>query len=233
MAQNFRNVHKSLFFILLFCLLISCAGLWIRSATDEFEQGMAFFNQGNYENAVPHFRKAAELDPNFGKAYLYLGRSYLNLRKWGEAIPALRTAFRLAPDEFRKEVLNMLVDALLGAADSQFKKGNFLESINYLKEGLSLDPQSIQIKNELNSTLIDFGNHLISLGNIKDAIATFSEAVELSPENTDALVGLARALLRNGDFLSAAEAVQKALAIDSENKAANTLFREIPTDLHH
>jgi tetratricopeptide (TPR) repeat protein len=233
MALDLRKVRASPSFIFLFFLLFSCAGLTLRTAVDEFDEGMTSFNQGNYENAIPHFQKAAELDPNYGRAYLYLGRSYLNLRKWVEAIPPLRTAFRLSPDESGKEVLNILLDALLGAATSQLKKGNFLESINYLKEGLSLEPGSMQIRNELITTLIDSGNHLLSYGNYKDAISTFSEAAELSPGNSVALIGLARAFLENGDFLKAIQAVQKVLSVDPGNEAANSLFRDIRTHPRH
>jgi tetratricopeptide (TPR) repeat protein len=233
MVLNPRSAHKSLIIIPVFFLLVSCAGLSLRSAADEFEEGMVSFNQGNYEKAIPHFRKAVELDPDFGRAYLYLGRSYLNLKKWVEAVPPLRTAFRLSPDESRKEVLNILVDALLGAATSQLKKGDFLDSINYLKEGLSLEPRSMQIKNELTGTLTDFGNHLLSYGKFQDAISTFSEAAELSPDNTGALVGLARAFLKNGDLLKAIQTVQKVLSSDPENEAANSLFRDIRTYPRH
>jgi len=233
MALNLRKVHTSLFFVSLFFLFLSCAGLTLRPAADEFEEGMAFFNQGNYEKAIPHFQKASELDPNYGRAYLYLGRSYLNLRKWVEAIPPLRTAFRLSPDESRRETLNILLDALMGAAGSQLKKGNFLESIRYLKEGLSLEPGSMRIRNELISTLIDSGNHLLSYGNYKDATSTFSEAAELSPDSSDALIGLARAFLGSGDFLKAIQAVQKVLSVDPGNEAANSLFRDIRTYPRH
>lgn len=213
--------------VILLSILTSCAGLLFSTASQEFEKGLAYFNQGNYDQAIPHFKRATELDPNYGKAYLYLGRSYLNLKKWTQAIQPLRTAFRLEPQESQKEIINILLDALIGAGISEFMKGNFLGSINYLKEGLSLVPQSDRAKNELVRSLIGYGGTLVSEGNYSEAISAFSDAVKLSPNNADALVGLAKAFLSNGDFLKALQTVQKALAVDSDNRPANTLLREL------
>jgi tetratricopeptide (TPR) repeat protein len=88
----------------------------LKSKTDvqeEFDLGLSFFNRGKYDDALLHFVKATELDPNFGLAYLYIGKSYMNLGKWREAVPSLRTAYRLAPEETREEITNMFMDFLL------------------------------------------------------------------------------------------------------------------------
>lgn len=101
------------------CLFVfcSCAGLGIRSsALYEFDSGYASFNQGKYEQAASHFRKATEMEPSFGKAYLYLGRSYLAMGKFIEAIQPLRTAYELSPDEAKKETFNLILDGLIGGA---------------------------------------------------------------------------------------------------------------------
>jgi tetratricopeptide (TPR) repeat protein len=80
------------------------------AAQSEFGSGLALFDGRQYEEAIPHFEKAAELVPGFWKAHLYLGRSYLGLEKWNEALPPLRTAFRIAPEESRKEISKIVMD---------------------------------------------------------------------------------------------------------------------------
>ncbi|MEW6585690.1 MAG: tetratricopeptide repeat protein [Nitrospirota bacterium] len=92
---------------------VSCAGLQARQARSEFDTGLSLFNSGRYADAVSHFEKAIEFDPEFGKGYLYLGRSYLNLGRWREAVPPLRTAFRLAPDETKREIADIVLDIFL------------------------------------------------------------------------------------------------------------------------
>jgi tetratricopeptide (TPR) repeat protein len=92
-------------------LLISCAGMSVKkTAQSEFESGLSLFNRGQYEESIPHFERATELIPDFGRAYLYIGRAYLNLGKWQKALPALRTAFRLAPEESNKEISEIIMD---------------------------------------------------------------------------------------------------------------------------
>ena len=108
------NVPRIIFIVFVVSLLLSCAGLKSKAVVqEEFDLGISLFNRGKYDDALLHFEKATELDPNFGLAYLYLGRSCLILGKWREAVPSLRTAYRLAPEETQKEITNMLMDFLL------------------------------------------------------------------------------------------------------------------------
>ncbi len=95
-------------------LIVSCAGLPSKpTAQSEFDRGLSLFNRGKYDQAATLFARATELKPDFGQAYLYLGRSYLNMGKWREALPPLRTAFRLSPEESKGELVNLLLDFLL------------------------------------------------------------------------------------------------------------------------
>jgi len=80
------------------------------AAQSEFSSGLSLFDNGQYEEAIPHFEKATEFVPAFWRAYLYQGRSYLGLEKWKEAIPPLKTAFRIAPEESHKEIAKIVMD---------------------------------------------------------------------------------------------------------------------------
>jgi tetratricopeptide (TPR) repeat protein len=209
-------------------ILTSCAGVgFISSAQSGFDKGLAFFNAGKYEEAIPRFRRATELDPNFGRAYLYLGRSYLNLDRWSEAVAPLRTAYRLSPGETKKEIANLLLDALFGAAIYEYNKGNFQDSASFLREVLQVEPNSSRARSDLARTLIALGGALLSQGRSGDAISTYNEALKLSPNNLDAYLGLANAFLSNGDILKALTVIETAIKIDPTNREAHSLFREM------
>ncbi|MBI2487836.1 MAG: tetratricopeptide repeat protein [Deltaproteobacteria bacterium] len=227
-AKNSMYMKGMLLIITTICIFISCAGLGILSgAQSEFDKGLALFNAGKYEAALPRFRRATELDPDFGRAYLYLGRSYLNLDRWSEAVPPLRTAFRLSPDETKKEVINLLVDALFGAAIYEFNKGNFRDSASFLREVIQLEPNSSRARSELARTLIALGGALLSQGKFSDAISTYNEALKFSPNNLDAYIGLANAFLSNGDILKALRTIETVIKIDPTNREAQFLFKEM------
>ena len=101
--------------IIFVSFLISCAGTDVKktaqkTAQSEVDSGISLFNQGNYQESIPHFEQATRLVPEFGIAYLYIGRAYLKLGKWKEALQPLRTAFRLAPEESNKEIDEIVMD---------------------------------------------------------------------------------------------------------------------------
>ena len=224
------EIRKGVPIVFVMCLFFfsSCASVGLFSgAKNEFDRGMSLFNSGNYQKAIPHFQKASQIDPDFANAYLYLGRSYLNLGKWIEAISPLRTALRLSPDTTRKDIIAILVDALFGAASSELKRGNFQRSIGYFKEVLELQPGSKRVTNELFGALIAFGKDLLSTGNAAEAIAKFSGAIKLSPDNATGYLWLAKAFVKNGDFLSALQSAKDAIRVDPTNNSAQSLMREL------
>jgi tetratricopeptide (TPR) repeat protein len=221
-------MHKKILVLVSMFVLCSCAGLFIGlDAQREFEKGLALFNAGNYEQAVPHFMKATELEPEFGRAYLYLGRSYLNLRRWLDAIPPLRTAYRLSPTETKKEALDILMDALLAAATDAFKRGNFRGALSHLREGLALSPQSAPFQNQLVDSLIGFGGQLLSQGKFGEAISAYTEVIDLSPNQFDAYLGLAKAFFKQGNVMQALQAAQKAAKINPSSGEAQSLFFDL------
>jgi Flp pilus assembly protein TadD len=209
-------------------LLTGCAGLPLRSsAKSEFDRGLTLFNAGKYEQAVPHFSKATELDPKFHQSFLYLGRSYVNLQRWGDAIPPLRAAYRLAPADTQKEVMNILIDALLSAAAQAMKAGNFQGAIGHLKEGVSLGAPDGRLQSGLAEGLSGFGASLLREGRYPEAVAAFQELVSLAPTRVDAYLGLARSLWKNGQLGEALLAVRKGLAVDPSSGAARSLLSEL------
>jgi len=197
----------------------------LSGAAGEFDTGMGYFNRGDFQQAAGHFARATELEPEYGEAHLYLGRSYLNLGRWGEAVGPLRTAYRLAPGETQKEIGAILFDALLPTALGKIRQGNFNEGISYLQEGLELDPQSGRVQDEIIKAWIAYGEQLLQNGNATEAINAFQEALGYNEENADAHIGLARAFLMNGNWAKAREMAFRALSLSPDSSSLEELFR--------
>src|SRR3954447_5498217 len=64
-------------------------------ALQAFSLGQAEHLKTKDEAAIPHLKRAVELDPNFAMAYATLGVAYNNLGREAEAVPALKKAYEL------------------------------------------------------------------------------------------------------------------------------------------
>jgi len=223
------KIRKTIFLLVSVVLLSSCAIL-PRIASDaqyEFDEGLALFNRGQYAQAIPRFQRATEIDPDFGRAYLYLGRSNASLGKWRQALPPLRAAYRLSPEDTKKAALDFLIDALFGVAVEEFKSGNFFSSIDHLGQVLALQPDSTRARGEIVKTLIAQGGDSLTRGNVTEAIRAYTEAVKWSPDNFEAIFGLATAFSKNGDFLKARETLREAMRVNPENPKAKALSNDL------
>ncbi len=209
-------------------LINSCSGAQLFSGAQyEFDQGLALFNTGKYEEAIPRFQKAVEIDPEYARAYLYLGRSYLTLTRWNKAIPPLRTALRISPGETKREALNLLIDALFGVAVAEFKSGDFKSAVDNFGEMLQLKPNSSKAKSGIVDALLAYGRKALFNGNLRDSIASYTEALKYSPNNLNATLGLAKAFLANGEFQKSMQAASDAMRVDPTNRDVQSLIRDL------
>lgn len=236
MIKAKQNIHRQckcsyktlVIVLLLWFVLPSCAGIFINSnARYAYEQGLALFDQGRFSEAIPYFEEAISREPDYYSAHLYLGRAHLNLRNYGKAIPHLRTAYRLSPRDFQKEIMDLLIDALLGAAYSELKEGNFQASLQYIREGLSADPKAKKIKEDLSGLLVAVATELYKSGKARDAAKEYLEAIKVNPDNANAYIGLAKTLLKSGELAKALEAAEKAVSLNPDSKEALNVIKEL------
>jgi tetratricopeptide (TPR) repeat protein len=219
---------KSGFLIILTLLLCNaCSHFPFSTVGQQFDAGLSLFNQGEYEEAIPYFKKVTELDPEYGEGYLYLGRSYVSLSEWGSAIPALRSAYRFSPNETRLQTFDILLDGLLSAALFETKNGNFTQAIGYLHETLELAPDSAKAKSALGKTLFSYGTHLVSQGNLSEAIPKFQEATQLTPKEFGPFFSLAKALFQNGQITDALYALKNAASLNPGSSEAQKLLMQL------
>ncbi len=81
--------------------------------TTLLQSGVDAENRHDLDHAIAAFRKAADLDPSSGVAFLRLGDAYMQKRDYAAAIPPLKHAAELNPDSL--PVHQLLGYALLAA----------------------------------------------------------------------------------------------------------------------
>jgi tetratricopeptide (TPR) repeat protein len=69
-----------------------------RNAGAEYVLGQLAADSGDSSGSIQHFTKATKLDSNFSEAFLGLGTSLNSAKRFVDAIPALETYEKMAPD---------------------------------------------------------------------------------------------------------------------------------------
>lgn len=97
---------KNLLILFTALILIGCA----TKGKDSYDAGVKLFQEKKYQECVPDFQNAVKENPEFGEAYMYLGRAYNSLQQYDASI-----------DNYQKA---------LGI----FKQGKFNASVENLKD---------------------------------------------------------------------------------------------------
>lgn len=94
--------------------------------------GTAYLQQGRAELAIQAFKKALAVDSRHQRRYYHqLGRAYLLVRRFGEAVEQLLLATRYSP---------LSVDALVDLSTAYAGEGKMREAEEAMARALSLDP---------------------------------------------------------------------------------------------
>jgi tetratricopeptide (TPR) repeat protein len=72
-----------------------------------FEQGMRFYESGEYQQACNKFREAINRQPNFFDAYKYLGLAYQKMEDYDNAKEPLKIAFSMNSEQIRQIIADV------------------------------------------------------------------------------------------------------------------------------
>ena len=171
-------------------------------------RGYLFFREGNFDDAVPAFENALELNPQLSVAWLNLGNLHFHRKNLDEAIRCFREALRIDPNQ--------------GGASTQL-------GLAYLEQGhVELARKPLEKASE-----VDPSDHWAHLGlseyhrrtkNPLSAVEEAREAVRIEPGDPDVHNYLGIALECNRRYFEAEKAYRRALKLDPEHRwAANNL----------
>ena len=187
-------------------------GLWRKALLLDPSDGKAHYNlavcftrTGHPDEALPEYRKGAELTPD---AIRIAGYAWALEQdgKPDEAIADYRKALALAP-------INSSIEVQLGAV--LLGKGLAAEALDHLNQAVALAPSSAEAHNKL-------GAGLAKTGQTQDAIAHLQQAVTLAPDSPQYRYDLGYAMAQSGNLAGAVVQYRKSLELGSTGPAVES-----------
>jgi tetratricopeptide (TPR) repeat protein len=190
---------------------------------------------GNAKEAVPLFRKVAEMRPNSAESHLNLGIALADASDLERALDEFTIAVKLGPrsaaphlnrgrtladlhrygeSETELETANRIspnsAPILYRLALTEKELGNYDRSAGLLRKVVALDPGNAEAHRML-------GQDMARLDQSEQAINQWKKALTLDPEDTEALYGLVRAL-RTSDPAQAKKYREQLAAVQEKNQ---------------
>ncbi len=171
-----------------------------------FNLGYSYFLKKEYYHAREEFERALQLEPNMPFLYVYLGRTFQKLGKFGLAVGEYLNAHKINPSLRLPIVYLSLIYATLKEVDL---------ALSYLKKLSQLDPDydgnvytdPAFIKEEFDYSFL-----------IDAYLALFKN------KNADVLAGLAEFYYLDGKKKEAESMIQKALRLNDKEVAVHTIY---------
>lgn len=154
--------------LMLAMILLSACGNESRWQ-DQYDLGMKYLTEGNYEEAIVAFSEAIEIDPNNALAYIGRGNAYTGSGDDNLALALMDFQKAIQLDEQN-------ADAYLGIADVYILQGNHDAVMEILKEALEKTGNSDSVSNRISEFETE--------GNSQEEIAANPESIEENTENT-------------------------------------------------
>lgn len=139
-------MKRNLAVLLMVVFLVSC-NLSNRTWQEQYDLGVRYLSEGNYEEAIIAFTAAIEIDPKQAPAYVGRGDAYIGLGETEENLTAAKADYEKAI-----ELDELFAEAYLGLADAYVALGDSESAVDILRQGAEIigDDALFQIRiNEL------------------------------------------------------------------------------------
>jgi tetratricopeptide (TPR) repeat protein len=198
-----------------------------REAEQAYRRGEELMRSEAYDQAIPHFRTAIQLDPLFSIAHYSLGQSFMALRRYPEAVEAyvgcresferiasLSTQDKNAIEKGREDEIRELKDSLLRVQQGKIK-GNTMSLEVGIQERLRvLEASRLKGSEERvgvpGEVMLALGSAYLRNGQVEEAEGSYKEAIQTNAKLGAAHSNLAVIYLKTGRYLEAKDAVRRA-----------------------
>lgn len=164
------------------------------SLDDRYQVACLLAHSGEMHAALPHFLETTVARPEFVDAWYLLGVCLVRLGRLTEALNALHTACRLAPEQRR---------VLQALADVEFRVGFPADAFPLWQELLRQHPDEIDAR-------LKTGETLSRLGEQDQAIALYRAGIEAQPDSSALWMALGQAEEDDGRREAARQAFERA-----------------------
>ncbi len=168
-------------------------------ALKEYSQGYAEHQKTNDTAAIPHLKRAVELDPNFAMAHATLGIAYSNLTQPQQANVELKKAYELRDRASQHEQF--------------YIQAHYYDEVTLdLEKALALYAQWSQTYPRDTSPLDNSALAYGTLGQFPKAVDVASQALRIDPQDAYAFQNLTQAYLSLNRFDEAKSVCEQAVA---------------------
>ncbi len=174
-----------------------------------YSNGLDDHLKGSYSDAIPFFRRAIELDPNFAIAYARLATAYANTGQRDLATEAAQKAYDLRDRVSEREKFYITAVSYYGLVTREREK--YVETLELWKRTFPNDP----------IPHIQLSNLYVGDGLLEKAMEEAREAIRLNPNTAAPRDNLATAFIELNRFDEAREIYRQA----REQKLDSTFIR--------
>ncbi len=167
---------------------------------EDFQEGVAFFKQARYADAVGSFEKVTAKFPDSAEAYYNLGISAVRDGRKDIGLASLETAARLKPD---------MVEAHFVIGEEYFGRGEKDKAKAAYDRAIALQPSNP--KAHYNMGIIYYKS-----GMLDEALASFGKAIELDPAFSSPHYQAGLIHVGKGEFAAAVACFEKFLVVEPD-----------------
>lgn len=183
-------------------------------AKNKFDQGIQFFKQGNYEEAIQAFEAVLKDIPDFAECHYNIGMAYLRKGDIDQAKKYMETAIELKPD---------FIEAYFGLGQAYIAEKDEEKATEIFKKAIDIKPDDAKIYTNL-------GALYFSLNKDDLALEALIKAKELDPKLADTYYQLGLLRFRKGELEEAVKNFEKFLEF-SPQAAEAEMVRSIIEEL--
>ena len=163
--------------------------------------GLAFYKRGSLDEAIRHYKRSIEINPNVAATYSSLGSALYEQGKTDMAVKNYEKALEINPE---------YLEAHTNLGNIFSRQGQFDKAILHLEKALQINPSLAQAHNSL-------GIVFSKQEKFDKAVSHFEKALEINPDLAEAHANLGSLFSRQGLVDKATPHFEKFLEINPGN----------------